>query len=126
MLNPLDQKTPIGIESVLGVPQQSIDDDKDIMIADENNMISTMRRPTLQDPKSGEQSVVQDPEYVFNPILYTRGIDADAFILILSGKVNVCSGNEGFMITLSSFNYLGVEALTRDNYKPDFSAKVIQ
>ena len=30
------------------------------------------------------------------------------------------------MITLSSFNYLGVEALTRENYKPDFSAKVIQ
>lgn len=44
---------------------------------------------------------------VFNPILYTRGVSSDAFHLILSGKVNVCSGNDGFMITQSSFNYLG-------------------
>jgi len=62
---------------------------------------------------------------VFNPILYTRGIESDAFHLILSGKVNVCSGNEGFMITQSSFNYLGSEALVRDDYRPDFSAKVV-
>lgn len=61
----------------------------------------------------------------FNPILYTRGIKSDAFHLILSGKVMVCSGNEGFMITQSSFNYLGAEALTRDEYMPDFSAKVM-
>ena len=93
-------------------------------------MISSVRNNLgLQDSKTGGEAleqVQQDPEYVFNPILYTRGIEAEAFYLILSGKVNVCSGNEGFMITLSSFNYLGVEALMRDNYKPDFSAKVIQ
>ena len=62
---------------------------------------------------------------MFNPILYTRGVDSDAFYLILSGKVTVCSGNEGFMISQSAFNYLGTEALTRDDYRPDFSAKVI-
>ena len=66
-----------------------------------------------------------DNQNVFNPVLYTRGIDSDAFHLILSGKVNVCSGNEGFMITQSSFNYLGQEALVRDDYRPDFSAKVM-
>ena len=37
--------------------------------------------------------------HVFNPILFTRGIESDSFYLILSGKVSVCSGNEGFMIT---------------------------
>lgn len=63
---------------------------------------------------------------MFNPILYTRGIESDAFYLILSGKVTVCSGNEGFMITQSAFNYLGAEALIRDDYRPDFSAKVIE
>lgn len=62
---------------------------------------------------------------VFNPILFTRGVESDAFYLILSGKVVVCSGNEGFLITQSSFNYLGAESLVRDDYKPDFSAKVI-
>lgn len=62
---------------------------------------------------------------IFNPILYTRAVDSDTFYLILSGKVNVCSGNEGFMITQGAFNFLGAEALVRDDYKPDFSAKVI-
>ena len=37
----------------------------------------------------------------------------------------VCSGNEGFMITQSAFNYLGQDALVRDDYVPDFSAKVV-
>jgi len=62
---------------------------------------------------------------VFNPVLYTRGIENNCFHLILSGKVVVCSGNEGFMFTQSSFNYLGQDSLTMDEYKPDFDAKVI-
>lgn len=68
---------------------------------------------------------LKEDGYVFNPILFTRGIETDAFYLILSGKVEVCSGNEGFMIMQSSFNYLGADSLIRDDYKPDFSAKVI-
>ena len=36
-----------------------------------------------------------------NPILYTRGLPSEDFYLILSGKVVVCSGNEGFMIEQS-------------------------
>ncbi len=67
----------------------------------------------------------EDNHQVFNPILYTRGVESDAFYLILSGKVMVCSGNEGFMITQTAFNTLGAEALTNDDYVPDFSAKVI-
>ena len=78
-----------------------------------------------EDNEAGVVTQVHDPPYVFNPILYTRGLEADAFYLILSGKVMVCSGNEGFMIQQSSFNYLGVEALTNKDYKPDFSAKII-
>jgi CRP-like cAMP-binding protein len=33
-----------------------------------------------------------------NPILFTRGLPSSDFYLVLSGKVTVCSGNEGFMI----------------------------
>ena len=58
---------------------------------------------------------------MFNPILYTRGVESDAFYLILSGNVEVISGNEGFKISQSAFNYLGEESLIRDDYKPDFS-----
>ena len=36
-----------------------------------------------------------------NPILYTRGVPSQDFYLILSGKVVVCSGNEGFMVEQS-------------------------
>ena len=62
---------------------------------------------------------------MFNPIIFTRGVESDAFYLILSGKVEVTSGNEGFKIMLTAFNYIGEDALIRDDYKPDFSAKVI-
>lgn len=60
-----------------------------------------------------------------NPILFTRGLPANNFFLILSGKVMVCSGSEGFMIEQTAFNFLGEGCLTDDNYRPDFSAKVI-
>ena len=77
------------------------------------------------DVKVESRQRAEDAYLIFNPVLYTRGLQSDAFYLILSGKVNVCSGNEGFMITQSAFNYLGQDALTRDDYTPDFSAKVI-
>ena len=64
---------------------------------------------------------------LLNPILYTRNVPSENFYLILQGNVVVCSGNEGFMVKLGPFNYLGVEALTKDSgsYIPDYSAKVI-
>ena len=65
---------------------------------------------------------------LINPILYVRSIPSDSFYLILQGNVVVCSGKEGFMIKLAPFNYLGLDALTLkdgEEYKPDFSAKVI-
>ena len=82
-----------------------------------------------QQPVASQTETLSVPEAageLFNPILYTRGVDSDCFTLVLSGKVNVCSGNEGFMIMQSAFNYLGSEALVRDDYRPDFSAKVIE
>lgn len=106
------------------------EEDRENAVADENNnmgdkfpgerKIAETRLKTWQ-PKD----YLREPDYVFNPVLYTRGLPADAFYLILSGKVMVCSGDEGFMIMQSSFNVMGVEALTRQDYKPDFSAKVI-
>ena len=44
---------------------------------------------------------------------------------IVSGKVMICSGNEGFLVEQGSFNFMGVECLLNDNYIPDFSAKII-
>jgi hypothetical protein len=64
---------------------------------------------------------------LLNPILYTRNVPSENFYLILQGNVIVCSGNEGFMVKLGPFNYLGIDALTKEEgtFVPDFSAKVV-
>lgn len=67
----------------------------------------------------------EELEKMVNPILYMRGVENDSFYLILSGKVMICSGNEGFMLEQGPFNYMGIECLLKDHYKPDFSAKVV-
>ena len=61
-----------------------------------------------------ENSLEEDEkvaETLRNPILYTRGLESDSFYLILSGKVEICSGNEEFRISQTSFNYMGMKAL---------------
>jgi len=45
-------------------------------------------------------------------------------VLILGGNVAIKSGESGFLVELSTFNYLGVEALTDAQYAPDFTAQV--
>jgi hypothetical protein len=70
----------------------------------------------------------EDLKSLLNPILYMRGVPTENFYLILQGNVIVCSGNEGFLIKLGPFNFLGLEALTNTrnvSFVPDFSAKVI-
>jgi hypothetical protein len=48
----------------------------------------------------------------------------DKFYLILSGGVQISSGQEGFILDYGKFQHLGSETLVRDSYLPDFSAKV--
>jgi len=59
-----------------------------------------------------------------NPTLYERGKIADTFYLILSGHVEIKTGNEMFKVSYAKYNYLGEHALEKNNYKPDFTAKV--
>jgi hypothetical protein len=40
----------------------------------------------------------EEMDNLVNPILYVRGVPCDSFYLILSGKVMICSGNEGFLV----------------------------
>ena len=56
--------------------------------------------------------------------LYERGVASDEFYLVLAGKVIVMSGEEGFIVQLSTFSYFGLDSLIFDNYVPDFSARV--
>ena len=67
----------------------------------------------------------EELDSMINPILFIRGVPNDSFYLILSGKVMICSGNEGFFLEQGAFNFMGTESLHNDRYVPDFSAKII-
>ena len=64
-------------------------------------------------------------ESMLNPILYHRGLPSNKFYLIISGKVSICSGNEGFFMEKGAFNFMGEQSLSNPTYVPDFSAKVL-
>ena len=70
---------------------------KDILL--KNKECDVSEEIIEEEIQTDEQKKPLIGDHVFNPVLYTRGLESDAFYLILSGKVQVCSGNEGFMIT---------------------------
>ena len=76
--------------------------------------------------KQGEDLLNNDKmDRMVNPVLYIRGCKSDSFYLILSGKVMICSGNEGFLLEQGAFNYMGADSLSQQEYVPDFSAKIV-
>ncbi|CDW71668.1 ancient conserved domain protein 2 [Stylonychia lemnae] len=79
----------------------------------------------VNDSLMGSVELRQKLKENIDPILYVRGVPASDFYLILQGDVLVCSGSEGFFIKLSSYDYLGLKALQENEYRPDFSAKVL-
>lgn len=92
------------------------------------NVSADIHEPFLSKLQANENEDLLENEELnnlINPVLYVRGVPSDNFYLILTGKVMICSGNEGFLLEQQPFNYMGTECLTNDNYVPDFSAKVI-
>lgn len=57
--------------------------------------------------------------------LYERNVPSPYFTLILQGKVEIQSGIEGFRSEGGPFTYMGINALTGDNFVPDFTAKIL-
>ena len=98
------------------------------LVPDENSKIGAIKSVPGNKKNEAEDEDLLNNDTMdnrINPILYIRGVPNDHFYLVLSGKVMICSGNEGFFLEQGPFNYMGVECLTNDNYVPDFSAKVI-
>lgn len=60
-----------------------------------------------------------------SPILCVRNQILPYFYLLLSGKVTICSGKDQLLTDMKSFEWFGEQALSPDNFTPDFSAKVI-
>lgn len=107
-------------------------------VPDENNKIGKTKHMTpAMNIKKNKKSNGEDSDNPqdllnneemdnrINPILFIRGVANDSFYLVLSGKVMICSGNEGFFLEQGPFNYMGVDCLINDSYVPDFSAKVL-
>lgn len=59
-----------------------------------------------------------------NELLYEKGVPSDFFTLILSGKVTIFVGEEGFRSDLSAWSVLGKTSLDRTSWTPDFTAYV--
>ena len=72
------------------------------------------------DGSEGENGEYAQP----NPVLYTSGLESDEFFLILSGNVQIESGDEKFLVNYTKFNYMGERALQGGKYIPDFDANV--
>ena len=54
----------------------------------------------------------EELDSLMNPIIYHRGIRSDHFYLIITGRVSICSGNEGFISEVGTFEFLGEKCLT--------------
>jgi len=104
----------------------------DDLVPEENNKIGSTKSMNVNNAKKGRNNSNEDDllnneamDNMINPIIFIRGVSNDSFYLVLSGKVMICSGNEGFFLEQGPFNYMGIDCLTNDNYIPDFSAKVL-
>lgn len=76
-------------------------------------------------PKKQSIASGKEVDTISNPVLYERNVQTDVFILVLSGKVDICSGKDGFHSEIDFFHFLGSDAITNDVYFPDFTAKVL-
>eukprot|EP00818_Percolomonas_sp_WS_P003268 CAMPEP_0117449788 /NCGR_PEP_ID=MMETSP0759-20121206/8124_1 /TAXON_ID=63605 /ORGANISM="Percolomonas cosmopolitus, Strain WS" /LENGTH=794 /DNA_ID=CAMNT_0005242271 /DNA_START=145 /DNA_END=2529 /DNA_ORIENTATION=- len=57
--------------------------------------------------------------------LYRKGEGSDFFTLVLSGRVEVLSGEDNFQTELGPWSFVGMRALICSSFFPDFDAKVI-
>ncbi|GAM27268.1 hypothetical protein SAMD00019534_104430 [Acytostelium subglobosum LB1] len=56
--------------------------------------------------------------------VYRRGVHDEFFTIVLQGKLEIRSGNEGFQSECGPFSTLGLNALNTDQFIPDFAARV--
>jgi len=57
-------------------------------------------------------------------LIYQKSTPSSICTLVLQGKVTVLAGNDNFRSDMSSWSILATDALTNEDYSPDFSAYV--
>ena len=59
-----------------------------------------------------------------NDTLYTRGRETTKMTLVLSGKITVISGMDGFRSDAGPFSVLAADAISKTSYQTDFTAYI--
>ena len=58
--------------------------------------------------------------------VYVRGVPTSQCCLLLHGRLQIRAGHEGFFSEVGPWTTLGLSALTDPNYRPDFTARVLE
>lgn len=58
--------------------------------------------------------------------IYKKGEQSEFFCLILSGKIEIISSEEGFVTYLGSWSQISIKSLIQKTYITDFDAKVVE
>ena len=64
---------------------------------------------------------VSDGRYV-----YVRGVPTSQCCLLLHGRLQIRAGLEGFLSEVGPWTTLGLSALTDPDYRPDFTARILE
>jgi len=92
-----------------------------VSLLTENQLRRVVSETSVSSLPSAERELGKDlPE----DLLYLRGKRSDICTLVLSGKVTVIAGEEGFRSDVSAWSVLGASALQKPIYTPDFTAFV--
>jgi len=58
--------------------------------------------------------------------VYVRGVSTSQCCLLLHGRLQIRAGHEGFLSEVGPWTTLGISALDDPNYRPDFTARVLE
>jgi metal transporter CNNM len=101
--------------SVLEDQNDSLGDEFDVNIPEQNNASNIL----LSTP--GIHTAIESESRV----IYSKGVPADSFILVLQGRVVIVAGSDNFESEIGPWCYLGQKALSSESdndYVPDFRA----
>eukprot|EP00173_Palmaria_palmata_P004403 Plantae.Rhodophyta-Palmaria_palmata.ctg5911.p1 GENE.Plantae.Rhodophyta-Palmaria_palmata.ctg5911~~Plantae.Rhodophyta-Palmaria_palmata.ctg5911.p1 ORF type:complete len:481 (-),score=110.70 Plantae.Rhodophyta-Palmaria_palmata.ctg5911:206-1618(-) len=58
--------------------------------------------------------------------IYKRGVTSQDAFLVISGRLEITAGDDGFVSEAGPWTLLGMRALTDDLYAPDFTAQILE
>lgn len=93
-----------------------------------------LRSITGTSKSTNEQRLVKSPlanglkdvpeDKVISSTIYKRGVETQDAFLVISGRVEITAGDDGFLSEAGPWTLLGMKALTDEHYVPDFTARV--